>query len=72
VTTTSRVRPLVIVLSLVLLHACSDRQVYDALQNRQKVLCQEAPRSEYQKCMDEANESYDTYKKERESVEKSR
>jgi hypothetical protein len=57
---------------VVLLHACSDRQVYDALQNRQKVLCQEAPRSEYQKCMDAANESYDTYKKERESVEKSR
>jgi hypothetical protein len=58
-----------IFLSLALLPACSNRQMYDAMQNRQKVLCQEAPRSEHQKCMDEASQSYDTYKRERENVD---
>ena len=58
-----------ILFSLALLPACSSRQMYDAMQNRQKVLCQEAPRSEYQKCMDEASQSYDTYKGERENID---
>ena len=57
---------------IALLQACSDRQVYDAIQNRQKVLCQEAPRSEYQKCMEDTNKSYTTYKQEREKVENSK
>jgi hypothetical protein len=62
-------RYLIILLCLTLAQACSNRQVYDAIQNRQKVLCQEVPRSEYQKCMEEADASYDTYKKERDKVE---
>jgi hypothetical protein len=62
-------RYLVIVLSLVPMQACSNRQMYEAIQNRQRVLCQEVPRSEYQKCMEEADESYRTYKQERDKVE---
>lgn len=62
-------RYLTIFLPLVLLQACTNREVYDALQNRQKVLCQEQPKSEYEKCMQQADESYDTYKKNREAVE---
>jgi hypothetical protein len=61
-----------IFLSLALLQACGSRQMYDAMQNRQKALCQEVPRSEYQKCMDEASQSYDTYKKERGNVEQAK
>jgi hypothetical protein len=65
-------RYLVIALSLALLQACSNRQLYEAAQNRQKVLCQGVPRSEYQKCMEGTEESYDTYKQERESIDKAR
>jgi hypothetical protein len=62
-------RYLAIFLPLVLLQACTDREVYEALQNRQKVLCQEQPKSAYEKCMQQTDESYDTYKKDREAVE---
>jgi len=60
---------LVVVLIVATLHACTSRQVYDGLQARQQVLCQEVPRSEYQKCMDEASQSYDAYKRERDELE---
>jgi len=62
-------RYLAIFLPLVLLQACTNREVYEALQNRQKVLCQEQPKSEYEKCMQQEDESYDTYEKNREAVE---
>jgi hypothetical protein len=62
-------RYLAIFLSPVLLLGCTNREVYEALQNRQKVLCQEQPKSEYGKCMQEADESYDSYKKNREDAE---
>jgi hypothetical protein len=62
-------RYLAVLLPLVLLQACTNREVYEALQNRQKVLCQEQPKSEYGKCMQQADESYDAYKKNREAVE---
>jgi len=60
---------LAIFLFPVLLQGCTNREVYEALQNRQKVLCQEQPESEYEKCMQQADESYDSYRKNREDAE---
>ena len=66
---TNRIRCLAVFLPLLLLQACTEQAMYEAVKNRQKVLCQQQPRSEYQECMEQASESYDTYKKNREDAE---
>jgi hypothetical protein len=63
---------LILILIPFLAGACSNRQMYDAVKNRQKVLCESVPRSEYSECMEQANESYDSYERDREEIEESR
>ena len=58
-----------VMVAVAILAACSNRQVYEAIQNREKVKCQELPRSEYADCMKRASETYETYKKNRREVE---
>jgi hypothetical protein len=67
-------RTLCILVSLLLplASACSNRQMYDAVKNRQKVLCESEPRSSYGECLEQADESYDTYARDREALEQGR
>ena len=65
----NRICCLAVFLPLLLLQACTERAMYEAVKNRQKVLCQQQPRSEYQECMEQASESYDTYRKNKEETE---
>ena len=49
----------------VLISACSNRQIYEAIQNNQKLECQKLQQDEYEKCMDRLSESYDQYQNKR-------
>jgi len=51
------------------LQACSSRQVYESAKMRNQVRCQQLPPSQYEECMQQADETYDDYKEKRESVE---
>jgi hypothetical protein len=46
--------------------------MYEAVKNRQKVQCESQPRSEYGPCMEQAGESYDSYRRDREELEENR
>jgi len=46
--------------------ACSNRQVYEAIQYNRQLECQKGPQSQYEECMERAGESYESYKKKRE------
>lgn len=56
--------------SVCVLVACSSRSAYDALQERNKVECQNLPQAEYDKCMAKAGTSYDEYEAKRKELEK--
>ena len=42
---------------------CSDRQIYEAMQKRGRVECQNLPEAEYEECIKDYQESYDDYKR---------
>jgi len=56
-----------ILLSPVFLNACSNKQMYNALQGREKVECQKLPQSQYEECMEQVSESYESYQSKRKS-----
>ena len=52
-----------------MLSACSNQQVYDAIQAREKVECSKLPQSsEYEECMQQQADSYGAYQKKREEL----
>lgn len=56
-------------LFVILAAACSSRQIYDSMQDRQRIECEQLPPSEYDDCMKGATMPYDTYKMEREKLD---
>lgn len=50
------------------LSSCSNQGVYSGLNKRQQILCNRVPESEYEACMEEADMSYEDYKKTREEI----
>jgi hypothetical protein len=52
-------------MSIVCVAACSNRQVYDALQQNRQLECQKLPQNQYEKCMQELSEPYDEYARKR-------
>ena len=63
-------RALILSLTFVILSGCSTRQVYDSIHGREKVQCQSLPQNEYEECMQQVDESYDNYKKNRDELKK--
>jgi hypothetical protein len=51
-----------------LLIACSNRQVYTAVQQNQQLQCSKLPQDRYEECVREIDESYDDYEREREEL----
>jgi hypothetical protein len=47
------------------LTSCSSEQIYNAVQNNQKLECQKYPDVRYEECMDRLNTSYDDYETDR-------
>lgn len=61
---------LAVLLLTLVLPACTNRQVYEAIQQNQQLECQKLPGDQYDKCMEELSESYDTYQRERDELKK--
>lgn len=57
-----------IALMSLLLSSCSNRQMYNAVQNNRQIECQRLPVVQYDECMNELDESYDSYEKKREEI----
>jgi hypothetical protein len=58
----------IIIFFIVFMQACSTKQVYDSMQYNQRLECKKAPFSEYDECIERANESYEEYKLKREDA----
>ena len=60
---------LIAVLALVFVCGCTSQELYEAGQDYQREQCRSGPVSEYERCMKQANESYDTYQRKKKEVE---
>ena len=57
------------ILTLVLVSACSNRQMYEQMQNGQRLNCEKLPTSdEYDECITRASVPYDVYRRNFEEV----
>ena len=63
-------KPSLLGMSILLLTACSQQQLYDAVQQGQQVECQKLQGEQYQQCMEKFAKSYQQYQQEREQVKK--
>lgn len=50
------------------LTACTNQQIYDASRHNAQTKCQEPPQVQYEKCMAEVTETYESYSRKREEV----
>ena len=56
-------------LTIAVLAACTNKQVYETIQSHERLECQKIVRqTEYQECMRQINQSYEDYEREREAV----
>jgi hypothetical protein len=62
--------PAALLFCAVALPACSNRQVYDAIQQKQQLECQKLPGTRYEECMKQVSEPYDSYKRGRDELTK--
>ena len=62
--------PVALVLCVLALPACSNRQVYDAIQKNRQLECQKLPGTQYEECMQQFSEPYDEYKRQRDELTK--
>lgn len=62
-------RTLAALLLLAVAPACTQRQVYEAVQQNRQLECQKLPQGQYEKCMEQYSEPYDTYARERRELE---
>jgi len=56
-------------LALLLLQACTNRQVYEAVQQNRQLECQRYPDTRYEECMRQSETSYEDYEAERQALE---
>jgi hypothetical protein len=47
---------------------CSDRHIYYSIQQNRKLECQKLPSAEYENCVRQYEESYDTYRQSRDEL----
>lgn len=65
-----KICPVALVLCVLALPACSNRQVYDAIQKNRQLECQKLPGTQYDECMKQVSEPYDDYKRDRDELTK--
>lgn len=51
-----------------LVQACSQQQVYDAVQQNRQLECQKLPGTQYEECMKQYSEPYKEYERERQEL----
>jgi hypothetical protein len=52
-----------------LLVACSNQQIYTAVQQNQQLECSKLPQTRYEECMRELEGSYEEYEQDRQEME---
>ena len=58
-----------VLLSLAIISACTNKQVYETIQSHERLECQKLVRTaEYEKCMAEVSDSYEEYTRNRDEV----
>lgn len=62
--------PAALLLCTLALSACSNRQVYDAIQQNQQLECQKLQGTQYEECMKQVSQPYDAYKRDRDALKK--
>ena len=56
----------VFLITLIALSACTNRELYEAVQHNMQLECQEElPQDEFEECMASASEPYDAYSRKR-------
>ena len=60
---------LAVLLAAVMSYGCTAQQLYEAGQEHQRDKCRSGPPSDYDQCMERANESYGTYQRNKREVE---
>jgi len=51
-------------ISVILIAACSNEQIYNSIQENQRLKCSKLPGSQYEECMRDFNTSYKEYERE--------
>ena len=64
----ARTGGLLLLLAAWLLQACSNQQVYDAIQQNRQLECQKLPGTQYEDCMKQYSEPYQEYERERQEL----
>lgn len=62
---------LIIIVSIVL-GACSNKEIYNAIQANQHNQCRQLPKEEYEKCLERTKQAYEKYEAERQEAIKKR
>lgn len=52
----------------VFLAACCNQQLYNAIQQNRQLECQKLPGTQYDECMKEVSEPYESYERDREEL----
>ena len=60
--------PGILLLGALLLSGCSERQFYEAMRNSQRVECSKLPAKQYEDCLEQHDETYDSYKRARDEA----
>lgn len=61
--------PVLGLVALANLGACSNQQVYEAVQRNQRLECQKIPLPQQDECMEQNSESYEEYRRNREALD---
>jgi len=48
--------------------ACTNKDIYQSIQHDAQLKCQQIPPQEYQDCMDQHSQSYESYKRSRDEI----
>ena len=59
-----------LVVCATVVRACSNEQVYNAIQQNRQLECQKLPGTQYEECMREFSQPYKDYKRERDELTK--
>ena len=64
----TRLIVVVVILPATLVCSCTNQQVYNAIQENQRLECSKMPMPQYDRCMKELQTPYDKYEKERQEI----
>ncbi|MBL4827737.1 MAG: hypothetical protein JKY66_08515 [Spongiibacteraceae bacterium] len=63
-----RVSALVIVVFLLSVYGCTNKQAYYHAQSSQRLQCQKLPPQEYEMCLSQTQETYEEYERKRQEL----